>query len=125
MSKVFVALGVALGMIFVVIGALGDHIVRGEVSANMFRIFNIGLHFEIYHALALILIGLSAAHLGSSRWFSSAGWLMFAGIVMFSGSIYLIVLTGHHEFAVITPLGGSALILSWLLFFIAVIRSSR
>lgn len=125
MRKVFVALGAALGMIFVMTGAVGAHIVREDVSANMFRIFTVGLHFEIYHALALILIGLSAAHLGSSRWLSLAGWLMFAGIVMFSGSIYLIVLTGHHEFAIITPFGGSALIVSWLLFLIAVIRSSK
>lgn len=123
MKKSFVALGAFLGMVFVMMGAVSDHIVHAEVDAHMFRIFNIALQFEIYHAIALILIGLSAAHLQHSRWLSAAGWLMFIGTLMFCGSIYLIVLTGLQGFAIITPFGGSSLILSWLLFLIAILKS--
>ena len=122
MNRTFVALGAALGMIDVMMGALSDHVVHAEVDAHLFRIFNIALRFEIYHALGLILIGLCAAHLGRSRLLASAGWLMFAGTVMFSGSLYLLVLTGHTMLGIITPFGGSSLILSWFLFMIAAIR---
>lgn len=121
MNRIFVALGAALGMIDVMMGALSDHVVHAEVDAHLFRIFNIALRFEIYHALGLILIGLSAAYL-RNRWLIVSGWLMFAGTVMFSGSLYLLVLTGHHLLGIITPFGGSALILSWLCFMIAAIK---
>ncbi|AOU98090.1 hypothetical protein BI364_09060 [Acidihalobacter yilgarnensis] len=122
MNRSFVALGAALGMIYVIMGAVSDHVVHAEVDAHLFRIFNIALRFEIGHALGLILIGLTAAHLGRSRLLTIAGWLMFAGTLMFSGSLYLIVLTGHPGLGIITPFGGSALILSWLLFTLAVIK---
>ncbi|OBS10769.1 DUF423 domain-containing protein [Acidihalobacter prosperus] len=122
MNRSFVALGAILGMLYVIMGAVSDHVVHAEVDAHLFRIFNIALRFQIDHALGLIAIGLSAAHIGRSRWLSAAGWLMFAGTAMFSGSLYLIVLTGFNGLAVITPFGGSALILSWLLFVIAIVK---
>lgn len=122
MNRTFVALGAALGMNDVMMGALSDHVVHAEVDAHLFRIFNIALRFEIYHALGLILIGLCAAHLKNSLLLRSAGWLMFAGTVMFSGSLYTLVLTGHKILGIITPFGGSALILSWLLFMLAAIK---
>lgn len=123
MNRTFVALGAALGMNDVMMGALSDHVVHAEVGAHLFRIFNIALRFEIYHALGLILIGLCAAHIRHSRLLTAAGWLMFAGTVLFCGSLYMLVLTGHQDFGIITPFGGSALILSWLLFMLAAIKA--
>lgn len=124
MNRTFVALGAALGMIDIMMGALSDHVVHAEVDAHLFRIFNIALRFEMYHALGLILIGLAAAHLGRSRWLLAAGWLMFAGTLMFSGSLYILVLAGLHGVAIVTPFGGSSLILSWLLFTVAAIKGA-
>ena len=41
--------------------------------------------------------------------------VLVAGIVIFSGSLYLLVLTGVRALGAITPLGGVALIVGWLL----------
>ena len=37
------------------------------------------------------------------------------GIILFSGSLYLLALAGWRGFALITPLGGTALLIGWAL----------
>lgn len=67
-------------------------------------------HYHQLHALALIVIGgLTAAR--GKEW---AARLILAGIVVFSGSLYLYVLTSAKAFAIITPLGGVAMIAGWI-----------
>lgn len=39
-----------------------------------------------------------------------------AGMLLFSGNLYLRSLAGIHTFHAVTPLGGSAFILEWLMF---------
>jgi len=46
------------------------------------------------------------------RW---AGWLMCAGIVLFSGSLYALSISGVKWLGAITPFGGSAFLIAWLL----------
>ena len=45
----------------------------------------------------------------------TAGWLLLAGIIMFSGSLYALVLTGTKPLGIITPIGGVAFLVGWLL----------
>ena len=45
-----------------------------------------------------------------------AAWLFLAGIVLFSGSLYVLVLTGTRWLGAVTPLGGVAFIVAWVLF---------
>jgi uncharacterized membrane protein YgdD (TMEM256/DUF423 family) len=48
-----------------------------------------------------------------------AGWLFLAGILLFCGSLYLLAFTGMHS-GYVTPAGGLAFILGWLLLAAAV-----
>lgn len=43
-----------------------------------------------------------------------ASKLFITGTVLFSGSIYVLVLSGYKKLGIITPFGGTALILGWL-----------
>jgi uncharacterized membrane protein YgdD (TMEM256/DUF423 family) len=45
----------------------------------------------------------------------TAGWVLFAGTLVFSGSLYVLVLSGQKWIGAITPLGGTALIIGWLM----------
>ena len=45
----------------------------------------------------------------------TAGWVLFAGMLVFSGSLYVLVLSGQKWLGAITPLGGTALIIGWLM----------
>jgi uncharacterized membrane protein YgdD (TMEM256/DUF423 family) len=40
---------------------------------------------------------------------------MAAGIVIFSGSLYTLVLTGQRWLGAVTPVGGAAFLLGWVL----------
>jgi uncharacterized membrane protein YgdD (TMEM256/DUF423 family) len=79
----------------------------------MLVVFETGARYQMYHALALLGVGL--AH---GRWpttsIALAGWLFVAGTLLFSGSLYVLALTGHRWLGAITPLGGAAFIAGWL-----------
>nr|WP_302504362.1 DUF423 domain-containing protein [Geoalkalibacter halelectricus] len=51
-----------------------------------------------------------------------AGWLIFLGVLLFSGSLYVMVLTGIRGLGMITPIGGVAFLIGWLLLALAGIR---
>ena len=55
----------------------------------------------------------------------AAGLLFSAGVVLFSGSLYLRVLTGLPDWGALTPLGGSAFILGWLVIATTGVRATQ
>ncbi len=76
--------------------------------------FQTGAHYHIVHALALVAVGLLAAH-GSSWRTNAAGVLFFAGSILFSGSLYYLGITGSRALVMVTPVGGLASLLGWLM----------
>ena len=110
--RLFFALGSVLGGLGVVLGAFGAHALRATLSAEDLQTFEIGVRYQMYHALALIVV--AWAH---TRWegaaLGAAGWCFTLGIVVFSGSLYVLVLSGQRWLGAVTPLGGVALILGW------------
>jgi uncharacterized membrane protein YgdD (TMEM256/DUF423 family) len=112
------------GALAVILGAVGAHALSGHVSGRYLAIYETGNTYHFYHSLALIGAGLVAIHLPASAWIKWAGGLMLAGIVLFSGSLYLLALTGQHWLGELAPLGGTSLIVSWILFAIAIARGN-
>src|SRR6478672_10500621 len=107
MDRTFLLVGAVAGLISVGFGAFGAHALRGRLSPEMLAVFETGVRYQMYHALAVLAVGLMMARLGG--WlFSLAGWLFTAGIVLFSGSLYALALSGVTTFGVVTPLGGLA-----------------
>src|SRR5947207_14459003 len=112
MDKTFMFVGALMGGIGVAIGAFGAHALRGRLSPEMLAVFETGVRYHMYHALALLL---TAAILGriDGRSIVAAGWFFTAGIVLFSGSLYLLAATGITLLGAITPLGGGAFLIGW------------
>jgi uncharacterized membrane protein YgdD (TMEM256/DUF423 family) len=108
----FFLLGSLLGGLGVGLGAFGAHGLQRVLSADDISTFEIGVRYQMYHALALLAVAWAA-----SRWESGAvlasGWLFVAGIVLFSGSLYLLALTGSRWLVWITPVGGLTFLLGW------------
>ncbi len=117
-----VALGAVLGGVAVAVGAFGAHGLQGRVSPEMLNGFEVGVRYQMYHALALVLLGLfagrgpSPAPIEVPPGVGPAAWLFLAGIVLFSGSLYALVLTGTRWLGAITPLGGVAFLAGWAMF---------
>lgn len=122
MFKLFASLGSVNALIAVLLGAFGAHALKSRLSPEMMEIFQTGVQYHFYHALGLLAVGIIAWHLPESTWLRWSGWLMFAGIVIFSGSLYMLSATGIKWLGAITPLGGTAFIVAWVLLTIAVLK---
>lgn len=105
-------IGAIAGLIGVGFGAFGAHGLRGRLSPEMLAVFETGVRYQMYHALALLLTAAAMARFGG--WLvSMAGWAFTVGIVLFSGSLYVVALTGITSFGAITPIGGIAFLAGW------------
>jgi len=114
MPRLFLALAAVSAFLAVALGAFGAHGLRDRLTPDLLAIFEVGVRYHMYHALALIGVALAL-----ERWPSPAiqwaGWCFLAGTLIFSGSLYVLALTGVRWLGAITPLGGVAFLAGWLL----------
>ncbi|WP_240376275.1 DUF423 domain-containing protein [Bacillus piscicola] len=123
MWKVFVIIGALNAAAAVGFGAFGAHGLEGKLSERLMDVYQTAVQYQTMHALGLLAIGLIAAYAGSSASLSWAGWLLFAGILIFSGSLYTMAFTGISWLGAITPIGGVAFIIGWIMVVISVIKA--
>jgi len=122
--KLFLVLGALVAVLAVMMGAFGAHALRAKLAPDLLAIYQTAVQYHFWHALGLLVIGVLAIHLPASVTLKWSGWAMLAGIVLFSGSLYVLALTGARWLGAVTPFGGAAFILSWVLLAIAAARSS-
>lgn len=111
LGSLFAAMGVGLG-------AFGAHALKTRLSPEDLAIFEVGVRYQMYHALALLGVGMVSSRLDSTL-VKTAGWAFVLGILVFSGSLYALVGTGIRVLGAVTPLGGVAFIVGWLLLAVA------
>ena len=121
-ARVFLALGSASAFIAVAGGAFGAHALRRRLDENLLAVFETGIRYQMYHALALLAVAWAMDRWGGGL-VAASGWLFVAGTVVFSGSLYLLALTGQRMFGAVTPIGGVALLCGWLVLLIGVLRA--
>lgn len=115
MSRFFIALGTFNAFLCVALGAMGAHVLKAQLTADMLANYQTGVQYHFYHALGLVLVGLLFDRFSSSRLLTASGMLMCAGILFFSGTLYIISLTGIRGLGMIAPLGGISYMSAWLL----------
>lgn len=112
------ALGALSALISVAAGAFGAHALKQRLPADLLVIFETGARYHMYHALALVLVGVLASRSGLPERAASslqyAGSLFLLGTLLFSGSLYVLALSGQRWLGAITPLGGLAFLGGWL-----------
>jgi len=117
--KIFVVLGSLSAFLGVGLGAFGAHGLKTKVTPEMLAVWQTGVLYHLVHALGLLLIGILCHLMPEAATVRNAGWTILLGTVLFSGSLYLMVLTGIKPLGMITPFGGIAFLLGWLLLGIA------
>lgn len=122
MAKLFLLMGSIIMALSVVIGAFGAHGLEPRLSERMMKNYQTGVQYHMIHGIGLLIVGLVALKLTSSSLVNGAGWSFLLGIVLFSGSLYAMALTGVTKLGAITPIGGLAFIVGWVLLAIAVMR---
>src|SRR5205807_10504280 len=77
MDKTFMFVGAVMGTVGVALGAFGAHGLRGRLSPEMLAVFETGVRYHMYHALALLITALALARFDG--WLiRTAGWLFTA-----------------------------------------------
>ncbi|GAA4313268.1 hypothetical protein GCM10023115_30240 [Pontixanthobacter gangjinensis] len=128
MNSRFLITGAIFGLAAVILGAFAAHGLKSSISAESLNSFETGVRFQMYHAFLLLIIGgVNSSALKRINWIF---YLLCSGVIFFSGSIYLLStgeLTGidFKSFALVTPLGGSLLILGWLLLLLDFIKLKK
>ncbi len=121
MDRLWLGFGAGFGLLGVAMGAFGAHALKAQLEPRMLDIFETGVRYQLYHALALLLLAALAGELpeGPATW---AGRLFVAGIVLFSGSLYLLAISGVTWLGAVTPLGGVCFLAGWALLLLAALR---
>lgn len=105
----------------VLLGAWAGHAGASALDAEMIRLVEIGVRYQMIHALALLaLAGLITVAPG--RLVGAAILLFALGIVLFCGSLYLLATTGERWLGMVTPFGGLSFAAGWLALFAHAIR---
>jgi len=110
-DRTFLIIGAVAAFIGVGVGAFGAHGLRGRLSPEMLAVFETGVRYQMYHALALVLCGMLA---GRGRATRIAAWSFLAGTLVFCGALYTLGLGGPRWFGAIAPFGGTLMILGWV-----------
>lgn len=121
--KLFAMLGALNMAMGVILGAFAAHTLKQQLSADMLAVFQVGVQYQIYHALGLLLVSVLLLYFPNAKGLRTGGWILLAGIILFSGSLYLLSVTGISWFGPVTPVGGAAFIIGWLWIAYAVIRA--
>jgi len=119
--KIIIALAAFLLAVAVAAGAFGAHALKNVLTAERLETWQTAVQYHAWHALGLMLIALIGIQFQIVvTWPAS---LILAGILIFSGSLYILCLTGFSWLGAITPIGGVAFIVGWILLGIQVLSS--
>lgn len=116
MNKQMAIISVLLIVLGIVLGAFGAHGLKEVVTPEKVASYEVGVRYQIYHGLALLVLSLNASKIEGSL----KGFLIFilSGVLLFSGSIYFLalndVLSPDLSFlGPVTPIGGVLMIMGW------------
>lgn len=121
--RVAIVLAALLMFVAVGAGAFGAHALKSRLAPDMMSTWQTAVLYHALHALGLFGLALLMFHWSDRTDLAIVGWLMIAGIVLFSGSLYALALTGNRALGAITPFGGIAFLVAWLVLAWAAFRT--
>jgi uncharacterized membrane protein YgdD (TMEM256/DUF423 family) len=133
LSRRWIAIGAVLAAIGVGLGAYGAHGLRetltragfaGDDLNHRLSIFETAVRYQMYHSIALVLVGLALQHRETSVW-RLVPWAFLIGIVLFCGLLKVLTFAGPqwNWLGAIVPIGGASMIVGWIAFAICALRN--
>jgi uncharacterized membrane protein YgdD (TMEM256/DUF423 family) len=114
MTRIFIAIAAILGGTSVAAGAFASHALKEQLSERAMEIFETGAKYQMYHALALLMVALLLTRTeGAQNLLLATGSAFILGTAIFSGSLYALSLTDIKWLGAITPFGGAAFLVGW------------
>jgi uncharacterized membrane protein YgdD (TMEM256/DUF423 family) len=108
--------GAVLLALAVIVGAFGAHGLQNRLDDYSRGVYEKAVFYHFLHAMGILVVAV-LARTGTfpEQAADMVCWCLLAGIVLFSGSLYALALTGNRALGMVTPLGGLAFIVGWLL----------
>ena len=118
-AKNIIGMAAIFGATAVALGAFGAHGLKPHLDAYQAGIYEKAVHYQFFHTLALLGVGLLLGQRPGDKYLVWAAWMFMMGVLFFSGSLYLLACGHLLPFPVgwagpVTPLGGLGFIFGWL-----------
>lgn len=110
MNRVLFVAGL-LGVTGVAAGAFGAHALETSVTPERLAVWETAARYHLIHAILMVALAARTNSAGALERLAAVGFTL--GVVLFSFSLYALVLTDISRLAMITPIGGLLLMLSW------------
>lgn len=124
--KLVLISGAFFAVTSVIIGAFAAHALKTQLTEYSLEIVKTGVLYQMLHGLAVLICGLLILQLKqkkeSQKWLKRAVISFSLGILFFSGSLYGLALTSLKWLGPVTPIGGSLMMVGWLMFIWAIIK---
>ncbi len=125
MNKKIVLTAAVLLMLAIILGAFGAHGLKDKVSPERIATFEVGVRYQFYIGLAMLILGFNEEKLGFSL--KPTFLFLLLGVLFFSVSIYFLaiqeILGASLKFlGPITPIGGLLMIIGFLIFLVKLMR---
>ncbi|QDF29427.1 DUF423 domain-containing protein [Halarcobacter anaerophilus] len=120
--KLFLTIASFMMALAIALGAFGAHGLKSIVEPAMLTVYHTGVEYQFYNTLGLFAIAFIIYLKGDSKRSVISGWLIFIGMIIFSFSLYLLVLLNIPVIGAITPIGGTLMIIGWVLAAFSVIK---
>ena len=123
----WIFIGAVFACIAVILGAFGAHGLQSHLEktvadeteqSDLLETWETAARYHMYHALALIFLGLVLLQ-QPSRALNASGFLFIVGVLVFSGLLYILVLTQINILGQFVPIGGGFMIIGWIVFAVA------
>lgn len=120
-KEITLIFGALYGALAIIIGAFGAHALKKKFTAEQLTSFETGVKYQMYHALLLVLIGMTFPLVNTLE--AVMVICLIVGVFLFSFSIYGLCLSASKGNKIkalgpITPLGGLFLLAGWVLMLI-------
>ncbi len=117
-----------MGMTAIILGAFGAHALKKHLTVEELVTFETGVKYQMYHALFLLFLGITTLVTEKSK--KTIFQLVIFGVIFFSGSIYLLAtktISGidFKPLGILTPIGGTLLILGWAMLLWQILKDRR
>lgn len=118
--------GALLGLLAVVFGAFGAHLLKKTFTEDQLNSFETGVKYQMYHALLLLMLSFNLnLETGLEK---AIIYCIIIGIILFSFSIYGLCISASKGNKIkilgpITPIGGLLLVTGWGLLFYSIVKN--
>lgn len=114
-SKKFLSIAAFMMALSIAIGAFGAHGLKAHVDEALLTIYHTGVEYQFYNTLGLFALALIMNFKANTKKLVIASYLLIVGMLIFSFSLYFLVLLKLPILGAVTPIGGTLMIVAWLL----------